>query len=558
MNKLNFYLLFFLILLISIFTRTYKLSTNPPSLYSDEIDAAYHALVFNQCQTDYNGKKFPIHFKSESDYQSPGTIYSIAFLQKFFKTNDFTVRLPSSIYGILTCFSFFLLGSILLNKKLGFIMFFVSAINPWLIHYSRINFGVSGMLFSTLLSLFLWKKYDSSHKLVYFVLSLISLIVSSYFYSTAKLFIVFIGLLFLILSYKQLKQISFYKLFIGLFFVLLISFPMIFSTLKGESGYRFSYINIFSDPTVKSQVDYYRYLDIKTDNLQIGTKTPLFSKFFHNKYQYIFDKFIKNYFSSFSTDFLFNKGDSNIRHGFNNYGYLYYVEIIFLLIGSSYYLKRYKTKTNIVLLFLLIISPIPYSLTRDSLGPHGTRLILMVIPLIFLISFGIYSICISRFTIIKIILLILYVFSFISFYYFYTFDYPHISAGNWGSGTKKTIQKITEISQDYDKIFYSDKYQSSLFYYLYYTKTIPDCNIYIKLSQENFDFFNGTSLDQKYYFGNLNWNQILENKTDNILFIVPEYEFETVIKKIDIKNINIIYNQQNKYETEPKFVFFTI
>ena len=60
------------------------------------------------------------------------------------------------------------------------------------------------------------------------------------------------------------------------------------------------------------------------------------TKFIHNKAGVVASKFIRNYLSSFSTDFLFVRGDANLRQGFGGQkGYLYYIDLLFLVLGIS-------------------------------------------------------------------------------------------------------------------------------------------------------------------------------------------------------------------------------
>jgi len=61
--------------------------------------------------------------------------------------------------------------------------------------------------------------------------------------------------------------------------------------------------------------------------------TSLSSKIFHNKYGLILGKFITNYFSSFSTDFLFINGDQNARQGFGGAGLLYYLDFFLIILA---------------------------------------------------------------------------------------------------------------------------------------------------------------------------------------------------------------------------------
>jgi len=142
----------FLILILALFLRRYHLETLPPSLFSDEADAGYQALIFNQNQTDYYGNKFPTHFHSFADWRTSLYIYSVSFFQKLSSNPELAVRLPSVFFSVASVYLFYLIT----NSPLAALLL---AISPWSIHYGRSGFEVSGMLAAFLAGLYFWKKY---------------------------------------------------------------------------------------------------------------------------------------------------------------------------------------------------------------------------------------------------------------------------------------------------------------------------------------------------------------------------------------------------------------
>ncbi len=563
MKKIFPTVLFLLILLLSIFMRSFRISRNPPALFSDEVDAAYQAFVFNRCQSDYYGNKFPIHFKSMSDYRTPALIYLISLSQHFFGINNFSARFPSLFFGCLIPLVFYLIGISTKNKKLAFSLFFVSAVNPWLIHYSRSAFEVSGMLFFIFLSILNWQVFLTKKNIKYLFVSLVSLLVSTYFYSTAKLAIIFMAVFYFITCFSYLKKINIKRYLLPLVLLFIIFLPMAYSTLKGQAGYRFSYISIFSDPTISSQVDHSRYLDIKSDSQLVGVKTPLFSKIFHNKYLSIFKTFLNNYLKSFSTDFLFISGDSNLRHGFRLFGYFYPFELLLLLLGLYICFRaRHVSPLSYLFLFLLLIAPIPYSLTRDSLGPHATRLILLTLPILYFIGLSLYYIFKTHSALLKIIILSFYIFSISNFYYYYQLNYPHLSASSWHTGISKSITKLAFYQDNYHQIYFSNKYEPALFFYLYQTNLLPysQCNIFDNMPFVDQPVVSGYHPNDKYYFGNINWTEVKKQyqPDKNSLYVISETELNTVTQAIAPLLTKPKYTTANTYESEPKFIFFEI
>ncbi len=538
--------IFIAILIISLaaFVRLYQLNNLPPSLYYDEIDAGYQAQIFNQNKTDYYGNKFPIHFQSFGDFRTSLHIYTIALTQKIISNPDISVRLPSAIFGILSVIIFYLITKSWLSALL-------LAISPWAVHYSRIGFEVSGMLFFILLGIYFWQKFLNQQKIFYLYLASFSFCLSPYFYSTSKLFLIFIGLIILFTSYRQIFSLGFKKIFLLIIFTLLLLTPLTIDTLKGKAGFRFQYISIFTQPHSEQIVDSLRFEDASIDHPnQIGIKTSLVSKIAHNKYQLVINRFVKNYLSSFSINFLLLGGDSNIRHGFGgNFG-LIYITDLFLIIYGFIFLFSSKKNTSLTsfLFYLLILSPIPYALTRDTDSPHATRLILMLPSLIYFTSLGIQFL-VKKHSWTKYLIFIFYSVSFLNFCHYYKYHYPNQSAMAWQTGMKETVIATNEYPQS--TLVFSDSYISFVSFLLYYRPYSLTKGDSIKNHLTNFsnESFSGQLLDHQFYFGTINWSNT-NNFSADTLYIVPKSEYQA---KSLSSSFKILRNIPKKYTNQEEF-----
>jgi len=519
------------ILLLALFLRSYHLNTLPPALFSDEVDAGYQALVFNQNHTDYYGNKFPIHFHSFSDYRTSLYIYSVSFFQTITNNSELAVRLPSVVFSVGSIYLFYLLTGSSLAA-------FLLAINPWSIHYGRTGFEVSGMLMVILTGLYFWQKYLHQKQWGYLLLSGFFFCLSPYFYSTAKLFLPFIILAIFIIWHQAVFKIGLPKIIFTFLFCSFLLLPMLIDTVQGKAGFRFSYIGIFTEPHREQITDNLRYQDARTDHPgEIGIATSLISKVFHNKYQLIGERFITNYVSAFSSEFLFLTGDNNQRHGFGGYGLLYLTDAIFIIIGL------FSTKKKIAVLFmaLLFLSPIPASLTRDSLGPHATRLILMLPSFIYFTYLGIHRFSRHHWLIGAII--IFYCLQCFTFWHYYYYHYSQNSALVWHTGMKEAVLATKDIS--YQNIIFSDSAEPFLpFFLFYFSYRLPaNHSLTSHLISVSNSSFSGQSLDNQYYFGRLNWSD-LKSLPDHTIIVVPKSEYESlklsspIIKKIAKKYIN--------------------
>ena len=376
--------------------------------------------------------------------------------------------------------------------------------------------------------------------------------------------------MFFIIWFKTIIKIPIKTKFIAIFLIILISLPIIIDTLKGHSGYRFSYINIFTEPTTSKTVDYLRFEDsIMVSGQQLGLKPMLISKIYHNKISQISEKFIRNYFSAYSTDFLFLKGDSNLRQGIQTAGNLLFLDFFFIIIGiSSVFVKKSPNhKFYLFFLISLICAPIPFSITRDSPFPHATRLILML-PFLSLFSLlglkQVYKITKSK--IIIALTVFLYVVCFSRFIHQYYFHYPNASARDWHFAMKEAVVKAIE--SDYQKKYFINSPESFLPFFLNYSEYLPsDKNINPNDSfiSHKDSFFNGIQTENNYYLGHIDWSLLFKNLPSSSLFVVSGKDLIQIKSSLDDHNrinLNKISFHQidklvKKYTEQEEFYFIT-
>ena len=524
------------ILILATVTRLWNLSHFPPALFSDEVDAGYQAMVFNYQGTDYYGNYLPAHFHSFSDWRTPALIYSIAFFQKIGISPDISVRLPSAIFGLISILLIYLITKSTLPA-------FLLAISPWAIHYSRTGFEVSGMIMVLLAGIYFWQQYLRSKKLFSLLLAVLFFALAPYFYSTANLFLLIITVLALIIWFPQIKLISFKHLVAAFLFGIFLLLPIAVDTFQGRSGFRFSYIGIFTQPHREQVTDQLRYEDSLLNHRgELGVKTTLVSKLMHNKYQLVFQKFISNYVSSFSTDFLFLSGDGNIRHGFGGHGLLYLLDLFFVPFGIYIYFKK-PDKLGRFFFWLLLLAPIPFSLTRDSLTPHATRLILMLPSLVYFAYLGLQR---------RPFFIVFYFFCFLNFAHYYLVHYPQASAASWHSSLKEAV--ILAGNPSNQNLYFSDSFEPFMPFFLFYNRYLPSDRTPITAHLKHYenDYFDGTALDDHYFFGHLNWSKAAQNP--RAVFIISAAEYQTLSNQSDY---TIVAATGKPYLSSPEFYLLT-
>jgi len=121
------------ILAIAAFLRLYQLPSVPPGLYPDEAINANNAL--KALETG----EYKV-FYSENNGREGLFINLVAFSFRIFGYHPWSIRLISSIFGILTVLGLYLMTKEILDKKIALLSSFFLAISFWHINFSRIGF----------------------------------------------------------------------------------------------------------------------------------------------------------------------------------------------------------------------------------------------------------------------------------------------------------------------------------------------------------------------------------------------------------------------------------
>jgi hypothetical protein len=538
------------IIAISFFLRIWNINKVPISLFSDELDVGYQAYSIIKTGKDYSGNLFPLVFQSYADYRTPAYIYSSNPTVAIFGISPMGVRLPAVIFGVLDVWIIYLLSNQLIKKKIGMcprlwripdsqrnlgfgiLPALMLAISPWHIQYSRAAFEVTQLLFFYLLGTYLFFVSLSNPK--YFWLSAFSLALTPWVYSTAKLFTPILILFLFIVWYKDIIKFPKIEIIKSVVVFLIIGVPMIYVTFLGRGSQRFNYISVFTDPTSDTQSGYERLFDAQVRQKNGGgIISKVSSRLIHNKYTFWGSKFINNYYQTFSAEFLFISGDPNLRHSIEGMGQFYKVELFALVFGSVLLcLSKENKKIKILIAFWILIGVIPASITRDG-GNHATRLIIILPPLIFLISYGIAEIgkilLFGRKYILLVVYFLLLALNFYTYQHIYWVHNPWYSERSWHAGYKEAIDAVKGEESEYNKIILSNSNDDpKIFLAAYYP--YPPAVWQLGSGIEYVPGFGELPHYGKYYFGQvdgeiglMNVSEIMENRT---LYVATQSEIK--------------------------------
>lgn len=462
-----------IILLIGSVLRFYGLLQNPISLYSDEVDMGYQALSLLKTGCDYSGYCLPIQFHSFSDVQPPVPIYLIALFHLLGFSLDLAIRFPSAVFGVLGILLTYLLVEKLASKKmfnlelphLSLITSFLIAIIPWHLTYSRIGFALSLLYFFVTAGFYFFTVYLTKKKDIYLYLSCLFLGLSPMVYNTAKMSILFYPFVLLLLpgAWDLFKSTLRLKLVLAVMFI-----PLVVMFIGGKTTARFDYISIFTDPTASTEVNFARYSDLGP-SAQVGTSPSLLTQFIHNKPLWFGNRLSNNVFNLLSTDFLFIKGDPNLRHSPANWGMLYRSLAPLILIGLYFLIRNRQNRLLLILASLIVIAISTSAITRDG-GSHGSRSFMLIQPLIILIGIGL------AYTLkhVKALGFLLLGFIFLEASFFvhdYWYHYRYYSATSFSFGMKEIIESSNKYLGR--PIVISPKNENPLIFYAYYNQYDP-------------------------------------------------------------------------------------
>src|SRR3972149_5742895 len=468
------------ILILSTVVRLGFVTTSPPELFGDEIDAGYQAYSLLKTGRDLYNQPLPTYILSLSEWRTPLLMYATVPTIAVFGLTELGIRLPEIIFGsIAPIILFLLVHQTTRNKLLSITSALALSLLPWHLYYSRAAFEVVIMLDLIMLGTLLFLKKRLTLSALPFPLAM-------YSYSTAIVFVpLWLASLFLLSRRKPFLVQT------AVFFSLLI--PLGLSLVSGRAQNRFGLLSIFKSNEVVDKI-----LTLRKDSPDV-----IGERLFHNKIESWTHLFTYNYLRSFSSDFLFVRGDPVGRHSIQVMGQLLPVTAPFLVLGL-YYLARKKIW---VWLIWLVFAPIPAALTVDG-AFHATRLFLMIAPISVAIGAGIFQIINLKSKFINIALLLLFTINFLWFAHFYLVHYPKVYSRWWHVGFKTAMTSLSQLAPSYQKVFINNTYEPSLIRFLFYTKYSPaDFHNQFTIDQLQKDIvpgYDGFNLTDKYYFGTFN------------------------------------------------------
>lgn len=508
-----------LIVLLGFLLRVIGLSNHPTGFTPDEASFGYDAYSILKTGKDQWGHSLPLVFKSFGDDKLPVYTYLAIPSVTIFGLNEFAVRFPNAILGTLAVLTVYLLVYELFKKKdLALFSAFLLTISPWHVMLSRGAFEANLTTFFLPLGIFLFLKGIKNNRLLY--LSLIVFVVNMFTYHTARLLTPLVVASLVLIYKKELRDIKKFKLLIYSLFGLFV--VLVFGYLVG--GSRVASSSIFG-------------LGFGNDRYfaQVAGEPKFISIFFYNNPLYTIKLFITNYLSYFSPQFLFTNGSGESTYGMvPGVGVLYLVEIYFFLGFSIKTLRAKNGKAEWLLIFWILVSPIPAALTRGP-GYAANRSAFMMPAIQILLALGGFYMyeSLKRFKYSKIFLCCFIVLWLANFVYIgerYWVGEAVNGASSMVYGTRQVVESLNNTENKGKRIIMSKKISEPQIYAAFYNRIDP--SDYQKASK-NWVLVNGW-VDQQgeyslgsYIFRNINYS--VDAKLSNTMLVGAPNDFPVEI-----------------------------
>ncbi|MBI5358741.1 glycosyltransferase family 39 protein [Candidatus Amesbacteria bacterium] len=520
------YIPILLILCLATVLRIWNITSSPSGLNADEAALGYNAYSLMLTGRDEHGHPWPVNLESFGDFKPAGYAYILIPFIKVFGFTEFAVRLPSVIFGVLGVLGIYLLTKELINWQTGQLAALLLAVSPWHLHFSRGAWEVNVSTTLIVLGMWLLIKWLKDPKLHYLLISNLYFLISIYTYQSSRVIVPLLGLGIFILFFKNFR-VNYKQSLLSALLLVLLLLPLSLSLITTDAKSRLSGVGLLADsgPTERA----------KELRIQHGDLKSIPSKLLHNRPVQYGLRFIQNYLDHFDGNFLFVNGDVIERSKVPEMGLFYLTDFIFIIIGAMYLIRNSSFINRIIWLWLLV-APVASAMTFQT--PHALRAFNMVIPMIIIISLGMYQV-IKYKKLFVVLIVAIYAFQISDYLYKYHVRYPKEYPAAWEYGFKELVAYTESVKDKYPKIWVTDKYDQPYILFLFYSKYDPrkfQGNHTLSF-RDKFNFSTVRDYD-KYHFESAPWDKV-RNQHSALIVAAPEDIPELgvdVIKTINFPN----------------------
>lgn len=484
-----------------------------PALNADEASIGYDAYSLLQTGKDQHGNPWPIDFQSFNDYKPGFYVYIVMPFVKILGLNEWAVRLPNALIGVVSIYVIYLLVLELFRKEeIAVVSGLFLAISPWHIQFSRGGWEVNVATFFVMTGILFFVKYfNAKNKSIwYLIFCILFFVLSMYSYQATRVASPLIGLGLVFIYRKEIFKNLGHSLSAGFLGIILLV-PLLLDFTHGGVLNRAAGVGLFADPGPRSRVEEQRGESPNPNSVLV--------KALHNKVVNYTLAFLDNWASHFHGEFLFLSGDMVTRNRVPETGQMYLTDILFLAIGLIVILKKKLSQEEKVLFMWIVVGPVASALTFQA--PSALRAENIIIPLIIISTCGAVNIIqfLSKIKFSQLRAVLYIVFGMLIIWGFGRYEqmywvhmakeYPYSSQ----YGVKELVKYVDATQDKYKKVLVTDRYDQPYILFLFYMKYSPkkfqsEHNLTLK---DQFGLSTVNHFD-KYYFASIKFD---EAKTEN-------------------------------------------
>ncbi|OGV96069.1 hypothetical protein A2W24_00840 [Microgenomates group bacterium RBG_16_45_19] len=438
--------------------RLYQFGAIPHGLNRDEAAIGYTAQLLAMTGREEHGRRWPLKFESFGDWKQPLYIYLTIPWILIFGLTPAAVRSVSLISGLAMMMAALLTTNQLWGAKTkwgwpGWVAFVLLAVNPWHFHFSRL--ALEAMLAASLFSL---GGLSLIKRRLWLGVGILILSMGTYHGALIVIPLWFLGFLF---SQRPLRKNR--ALIIAALGLYLATLVMGYQTWFSGERAKVTGTVIFNLSPAEQWQQIYQY---RTN--QLGSKLK------YNQYVYYGQVLVKNYLRTWTPEFLLVKGGNHPHYNVPYFGNFLGVEITLAIFGIFWIIKQ-KNRNGWLVLWALILGPLPAALTLP--GIHSTRSVLMLpwVQVIGALGAGyLVSRVKSRGKMVLIaglgLLLGLQAFAFFNYYYG-----PYRTESDWrfDGYMKEVAEYLKDNRGKYQKIYVTFPFESPYIFYAFYNRLQP-------------------------------------------------------------------------------------
>lgn len=450
-----------LIFFLGVFFRIWRFSSVPPGLHYDEASFAYNAWSILETGRDEFGKFLPLNFRAFDDFRPPLYVYLTSISIFIFGVNDFSLKLPSLLSGILLLPVLYLLSKELFSPKIGRWTFVLASFNPTLILMSRTAYDANLALFLSTLSFWLFLKSLKKQQFLFLLGSLFLGTLAILTYQSSKVFVPLMFLALIIIYLENFKKLVFKNknwLVLGLS-VLIMGLPVVSAFLYQGSLQRFTTISVF-DQEALNKIAALR--ETANNEQRVG-----FLNFLANRRFLYLEDSVSKFLDNFHPTYLFAPVLYPTIFQIPNFSYFHLLTLILLIIGIPALFSQKDKKAGWFIVCLIFLGVLPTAFVASA--PKITRVLPLVIGILLIASWGWQKIWEK----LPAILVIGYGFSIVLLFYSLFWLFPRENAKFWQGNYRQLVDKTQELKPAYDKVFVSNSLELPYIFFLWYGRIDP-------------------------------------------------------------------------------------